>query len=267
MFHLLGYNRTTTATDVNADTTAATDPSFSTRNGHYIFTEQYGLLSAWSGGATVTEARFNVPSLNAIGFHNVFPLGGAVVPTSPIGLADYRAQPIMLPQNEEHSIQVTDTAIEQANTFLWIGPPQWSRNLATGIRRLRVRATQSPTAGLQSWGAFGALVFEATLKGGWYQVVGVDCVAAAASAFQLNFVRQPLIQGRKLFPGNLIRATSAAFSWNLDPSYFGPWGVFHTFEPPLISAWANAAGALSTTLFMDVIYLGESTPPPAVFQM
>jgi hypothetical protein len=263
VFHLLAYSNVFAGAATLQDATAVADANFSIRNGHYILTEPYNLLAATGLGATLSAMEFNVPSINALGKHNLFPpITSLTVPANP-NIDDYTDSPPRLPINEEIAIAQSDTAAETATALLWIGTPDWNRNIPSqqpgqGIlmRRIRVLATQSVTKVANAWSADTALTFETTLRGGVYSVVGASCVAAGCQAFRINFPRRPLYSGRKTLPGDLCIQTFGNQIWRKGPNWLGEWGRFHTFEPPFIEVFGSAAGAVTTQLFLDLIYLG-----------
>lgn len=268
MFHLLAYDVTAGVNDVNVDMTAfVSDPAFSTRNGHFVFTEPYQMLGAYHGGVSVLRARLNVPSINAIGPHHIWGVNRSLaIPAVPV-IEDYRAYPLRLPVAEEIAVQESGNlgaATEKEKTFFWLGPPNWTRNIPDGILRLTVRATAAVVRGADSWGAFGALVFEQTLRGGWYSVVGCEVFEANSLAFLLNFPRQPQVQGRKLFPGSICLNAVGNLPAFYDRSWIGHWGTFHTFEPPTLAVCATAAGAGVQEVRLDLVYHGDSPPQSLV---
>jgi hypothetical protein len=267
MFHLLGYDVNAGVNDSNVDETAfASDPAFSIRNGHYVFTEPYQVLAAYHAGASALRARFNVPSINAIAPHHIWGVNRSLTVPTPVVIEDYRAYPLRLPVAEEIAVQESGNlgaGNEHEKTFFWIAPPNWTRNVPDGILHLTVRATAAVTRGADSWGAFGALTFEQTLRGGWYSVVGAEVFEANSHAFLLNFPRQPQVQGRKLFPGGICLNAVGNVPAFLDRTWVGHWGTFHTFEPPTLAICATAAGAGTEEVRLDLVYHGD-TPPPSL---
>jgi hypothetical protein len=178
-------------------------------------------------------------------------------------VADWRSYPIRLPVAEEIVVQESNNlgaATEPTNVFLAVGPMQWNRNLPDGIVRQTIRATAAIVRGLQSWGAFGPLVFEAALRGGWYSVVGAEVFEANTHAFMLNFPRQPQVNGRKLFPGWVANNAVGNVPYPQDRQWLGHWGTFHSFEPPTMACWATAAGAGAQEVRLDLVYHGDSPP-------
>lgn len=264
MYHLLAYSNTFAGAVNNQDATAVADGNFSIRNNHFILTEPYRLLAAVSVGATLSSTRFNIPSFNAVARHNIYPtIVGATIPANP-NMDDYRDVVVQMPINEEIAIEQSAGAAETDHAFLWLGTPDWNRNLPVAAggagllkRRLPVLATQTITGVANAWSADTNLVFETTLRGGVYSVIGAEAVAAGLKAFRINFPRRPLYSGRKTLPGNLGSQTYGNAPNKFGRQLFGEWGRFHTFEPPFIQGFFNAGGGVSTLLFLDLVYLGE----------
>lgn len=265
LHHLLAYNLVDAAgTATLADSAAFADQSFSQRNGHYIFTEDYQLLTSLVMGAGATDGRLNMPSINAIGFHHLWGVTRGATVGSPVVIGDNRDAPILLPKYEEMSVQLSDNngAATNIQALLVIGPPNWSLNLPTGLRRLTVKFTIAALAtGLLSWAGLTPIVFESTLKGGWYSVVGVECEGTNLLAFQINFPRFPLVNNRKLLPGTWAINAIGNLPAYYQRDWLGWWGSFHTFEPPQIQAMSLAGGNIAVTGYMDLIFHGDTQPP------
>jgi hypothetical protein len=263
VFHILAYNKTEGAADVNVDMVAVSDPIFSQRNSHFIFSEQYQLLAATFQSVDVTSVRLNMPSINAISRHHVFPLDPSATPSSFPRIADYRSAPIQLPLNEE-------MAWEESNSgaggpllagFLFVAPTVgWNTNLpvpSPSNPRLLLKATGSYTSLAKAWSGPQTLTFEQTPRGGWYCVNAAYCQNSLARAFRLFFPRAQEFNGRILRPGMVENNANGNLIYPRWAESFGEWGRFHTFEPPQIEEYTDAAAAQSPTVFLDVTYLGS----------
>ena len=261
MHHILAYSASLGAAASEADTAAATDPSFSIRNNHYIFSEPYELIAAMGGGANLTDARLSSPGIDAIAPARIFPSAVGITPPAVTTLMDLRNYPMALPQNEEIKALLSNSAgvAEQDSLYLLIAPPSWNMNLPRGIRRQLIKVTASITLTLGSWSADAALAFaDASPRGGWYTVVGCWGFGTNLAAYRINFVRQPIVQGRKLFPGGFALSGFSGFQAQYLSDNLGPWGQFHTFEPPLVAGFGMVAGAQTCTFLLDVIYTGDT---------
>jgi hypothetical protein len=261
MFCLLGYTGAPGAAAADFDLTALTDPDFSQRSGHYIFTEQYRLAAAAQVEASGVRATLLCPTWSAIGRMNIYPPTRSAAPVSST-YVDLRTDwPVPLPLNEEFQAQTTNNAGAgtRSNVAIWLMTNDWTRNLPTGILPIMIRATVACTGVANAWSGPSTLTFEQSLRGGVYSIVGADAQVAGSIAHRAIFPRQKLYQGRKLRPGNLTLNAVGDFP----PLYgqnqariFGEWGRFHTFEPPQWEFWMNAAGAVTPELRMHLIYLG-----------
>src|SRR5215469_13800200 len=114
MHVLLAYTGSNPGATNNFDLTALTDPDFSQRNGHYIFTERYRARYLIAQSAGMTDARLLTPTFAALNsdgfrigsFQQAAGVGG--VPT----LVENLASPFLqIPQMEEFQFQGSKTAV------------------------------------------------------------------------------------------------------------------------------------------------------------
>lgn len=263
-FALLGYQGTPGVNASSFDLSAVSDPDFSQRNSHYIFTELYRLLAAYHQETSATGANFSCPTWNAIGKANIWPVNRSVTQQSPPRVDTRFEEPPLVPVNEEFQFQVSNNlgaATEQAWGFILLATRDWTRNLPKGQLPILVRATASPTAIAVSWSGGTAITFDQSLRGGVYAVVGAEVQGANALAFRIIFPRYKLYNGRKLRPGWLCQNAIGDLIYPLGekgPFWLGEWGRFHTFEPPQIEIAATAGGAISCEIRLWLMYLGES---------
>lgn len=263
MHHLLAYEEDLASNAADADLDAAVDGEFSQRNSHYIFTEQYNLLAAHYIAPNATRARFNLPSLNGIGRHQIWPLNrSATVPSRP-GIQDLRGYPMPLTVNEELGIEGSNddgVDTDQAVCLLWIASPQWTPQLPRGLQRLVIAATAAPTGVAVAWSGDAAITFLDNLRGGWYTVVGMQVFDAGAFAYRLNFRNSTTVNNRKLRPGCITQEAIGNTPDTMFMGGLGVWGHFHSFEPPTVQCFNLAAGATAGVIRLDVIYHGERRP-------
>lgn len=259
-FHLLAYSQATGGAVVDSDMTAATDGEFSQRNNHYIFTEPYRLLAAGVFGASVTRVNIQIPTLNAVGRFNIWPINlSATIPGHPV-LAWYTAAMPDLPQNEELTVKNTSTALETDNVFLWVATRDWSANLPPGKLIIPVRFTAAPTIVAAAWSAQAAITFEQSLRGGTYAIVGGTLQGANILAWRINFPKYKLYGGRKLRPGFLANnaiGDKPEHRSEINPYHLGEWGRFFTFEQPSIEVFGTAAATPACEGRLWLVFLGE----------
>lgn len=244
---VLPYEVATGGSVSDLDMTAVADPEFTTRNSHFIFTEPYNLAALVAMGATITRANVQVPTFNAFGRWNVWPvmLSSAKILSPPRVMWLPKPQP-PVPTNEEFTIKVTDGASENAAAFVFLMTPQHNRNLPQTDLVIPVRCTATITQVANGWSAQSALVFEQTLRGGVYSILSAECVGVNSALFRLNFPRARAYHGRKMRPGWLCQDVIGDLPearLHIDPYYMGEWGRFHTFEPPQVEVYGIAASA------------------------
>lgn len=268
MFHTVAYNANPAGPSAaNADLTAAVDTILTTRNNHLIFTDDFRLGLAYGIGQTITQLRFNAPSLNAYFRHHVWPLdtgaaNPATVPDRP-ALVDYLSQPLLMPENEEVALEVSNGAAgaERDSALLWLFTPDHQLMIPTGMIRLTARATYAiTTASAFAWSGAGVFTFAENLRGGWYSVVGFNVFDAGTVAARLIFPRGKPYDGRILRPGVLAQQATGN---RPDPRFMGRIGVygkFHSFEPVQVEIFSNTAAAHTGECRLDLVYHGEQEP-------
>lgn len=242
---------------------AVTDPEFSNRSSHFIFTEQYKLKCHLFMGANGTRCNIDVPTWNAISKQNVWPIAlssaNVLSPPRVSWLADVNP---LIPVNEEYIPRATDTASENAVYVMWPFTPGHDRNIPGNKAIITVRATASITQVANGWSTAASLTFESNLRGGIYSIIGAEVVGAASLLFRLIFPRSRLYRGRRLRPGWLCQQAIGDLPdtrFLIDPYYFGEWGRFHTFEPPQIEVYTAAASSTVThEIRLYLAFLGES---------
>jgi hypothetical protein len=265
MFHLLSYFAALGVNAADSDLAAVPDQEFTRRGGaggvdHYIFTEQYNLLGVSYNAASAIRARFNVPTWNGFGRHQIFPVSRALANADLGFFNDYRDYPMEIPMDEEVAMEGSNNlgaATENSYGHLWIAGPQWSRNLPKGIHRFCERATYTITAVAQQW-TIGALTMAEQLKGGVYAVCGMEVQDAGVQAARLVFVRGNTVNGRRMRPGCIVDEALGNRPIKEMRGGMGVWGRFHSFELPQIEILANAAGASTGEVRLDLVYLGSS---------
>lgn len=263
MFHLLAYNAALGVAAADTNLNGVADPEFTRRgtNNNFIFTEDYQLLAAFYHAASATRARFDIPTLNAIARPQLWPVErSATIPDDP-GFLDLRNYPMKLPRNEEIAVQGSNdlgAATEQSQLFAWVAAPTWSMNLPRGQQRLIVRATGAVAGVAQAWSSLGALTFAENLRNGYYTIVGAQLFDAGTLAMRFIFARPPIINGRRMRPGVLSTEAIGNKPLEMQMGGLGIFGTFHSFEPPQIEIFANAAGASVQEVRLDLVYQGEN---------
>lgn len=264
MFGILGYYASLN-TGTLTQLPAIPDTNFSIRNNNWIFTEPYELCAATALGATMVANQIFDATLNAINIPQIWPINGTVaVPNNP-QVMDMRRAPIQLPMNEEIQWQCANSAggAEPDIALIWIRPAGaggMSYPVQPGsLQNPRVMAVFTVTLVLTVgvWSPFITLSFTNPLKGGAYQVNGLELICANGVAYKMNFVKAPLYMGRKIFPGSLTSAGYEAVPLRFGPTWMDGLGRFNNFELPQISVLAGVTtGSTTYTGYADLTYLG-----------
>ncbi len=252
------------------DGVAIPDTSFSARGGasgagHWIFTEPYTLQAIAGAGATITQMQLFNATLNAVNIPQIYPINEAIVPLTNPNVMDLRQAPIPLPMNEELAVQISGGAggAEPDYGLIWIKPSgpgamdytPITPTLANPRVFAAVTATIVLTAG--SWSPFVNITFTNPLKGGAYQMNGAYWVVLHGLAYRTNFVKAPLYQGRKLFPGGLTEAAYGNVPLRFGTNWLGPQGRFNNFELPQVSVLGSTTtGSTTYSGILDLTYLG-----------
>lgn len=278
MFHIAAYTINAGVNDSNVDTSAVTDSVFTTRNSHIIFSEQYQLLAAFWSGVSALRLRLNMPTLNAITRHQVYPINLSATIPSPVNVQDLRANPIQLPMNEEMAWEESGNlgaGNERENGFFWLQPLGHTFNWPPFLFEIWSRFTFTITVSANAWSGLNVLTASDGLKGGWYAVVGAECVGSSDLAFRLFFPRSPYNATgngiRQYRPGGICQNAFSSVPWAAQDGAIGglgTWGYFHSFELPQAEIFALAAGATSLELRLRLLYLGDSgvgNPPPFIY--
>lgn len=259
---LLPYTLATGGSVTDADMSAVSDQEFSQRNSHYIFTEDYRLQAAVAMGANATRFNIQVPTWNAVGRFNLWPLmASSANILSPPRVQWFDGALPVVPQNEEFTVKATDGTSENCAVFTILTTPGLSRNVPGNQLIIPVRITCTITQVAAAWAGPGTLTFEQSLRGGVYSVIGGECQGSGTAAWRLIFPRSRFYMGRRLRPGWLAQQAIGDLPDNrfqINPYYLGEWGRFHTFEPPQLEIF-SIAGTSSTAheIRLYLAYLGQ----------
>lgn len=261
MFHLVAYGASLAA-GPNLDMAASNDGILGTRNSHLICTEPFDLIAAYGIGALITRVRFNNAQLTQKFIPHVWPLDvSATVPDIP-AVMDLRTRPLRMPINEEIILEASNSGAgpTQTNTFLWMAPPGFSpSNIPSGELVGHIRGTVVIAAGAENaWGTPVNVSWERDPLNGVYAVLACEIVAADALAFRIVFPDMVTSRGKQYRPGGLIQQTASLDPWLPQRGAnggLGEWGRFHTFTPPQIQLYGDAAGG-TYEVRMLLMYLG-----------
>lgn len=257
-FHTVAYSASLAA-GPNLDTAFAQDDVIMSRNSHMILTNRYNLITAVPIGALINRSRFGNASLQRYSFIHLHPLNVGALPLTNPQIMDLRDTPMELPMNEEITIESGNSAAGPTVTsaILNIATPEWTVNQPSILARITTRATATIVAGTTTtWGPLANITFERDLINGVYAVLGCSTVLATGLAFRLRFGDQQSVNGKQHRPGFINQSTHTLQPNPLWKDGFGEWGRFHTFSPPQVQMFGDAAGG-AAELRLVLGYLGS----------
>lgn len=269
---MLAYTGTPGVNAANFDLTAAVDPEISTRNGHYIFSEDYDLLAAYYFELNALRGSFLLPLWNNFTRMNIWPPNRSATNPSNPQLDWWLLRHPRFSRNEELQLQVSNNlgaATEQAAVFLWIAPRgKWDQNLpqpmqdALDVPIIEIRSFfTTPSITANTWSGLGAITLEQGLRSGTYALVGVMGQGTGIEAGRMVFPRGPIFMNRRMRPGFLMSQTMGDIPLQFTPYgpfAFGEYGRFNTFELPQIEWWSTAGGAIAVELRLYLVRLTDS---------
>lgn len=251
-FHTFAYFEVDTAAATLQDIAAVVNDNYLTRqNEHYWSQEDLRLICAYVRDAGITNAQISTPNFRRVSVPAVYPLQRQAAPTNLPGYAWYGDTNIVLPRLDEIALLVSNDGGGGVDCYgvLWAEHPSHTRNVPPGdVYTLRATSTITRVAG--QW-VQGVLTFDQVLPAGTYTVVGLGAVGATTEAVRLSFL------GGGMRPGVLCQPTQALIPWrDFLKGHVGIFGTFRNTAPPNIEVLGTAAGAVTYTIYLDVILTG-----------
>lgn len=279
MYHQIAFSASNANGSTLNDVAQVADPSFPPRNNHLYIVEPYEMLSAAVFGASVVGAQLDCPTWDSIQPNQLYPVNLSLEPPGNPQIVDFRDSPVRLPQIEEVVAKVSQGgAGNEVDTVVLtirpIGGPPLPRPTPQSplgtLARVRGIFTFTTAITASAWSPDVVLSNTNALRGGTYIVLGGQVIVAAGIAWRLNFVRAPLVNGRKLYPGGLTQHAYGDVPLRFGGGPYGQLGEFDTVNLPQISI-LGAAGAVSATYtaILDLLYMGGSLlqTTPSLSQM
>lgn len=261
MFHLTMFSASVAAV-TDSDIAAPADQVLMTRNNHPIITVPFGLIAGHLFGSLTSRARFGNAQFTVDVQPHIYPLDVAAAPPDLPAVVDYRDDPLDMPVNEEITLLGTTTAAGPSNVNLamFLAPPSWNRNVPAGTGPFWVRGTTvSPAGAARTWSNPANIAFERDPRQGVYAVIGGVVVSATGTAFRIIFPNPPVYKGYPLRPGGNVFASIGLEPWKPQTGVnggLGEWGRFHTFNPPQVQLFDDAAGGTNEVRLL-VIRVGN----------
>jgi len=261
LFHCSAYSASL-GNVTDTDTTFANDLILGFRNNHLLLTDDFNPIALYGSGSNLARMRFNNAQLLQYGIPHIWPLDTVATPPDLPAVMDLRDQILDFPINEEIIVQSTTTAVgpQQITLWMWLAANNWNRQLSPYIWKGTVRATVTTPAG--SAGGFSTptnLVFERDLRNGVYEIFGAEVFQATGFGFRLRLPDQTSVYGKQIRPGGLVQSAVGNEPWLPQRGALGGlgiWGRFHTFTPPQLEMFGDAAGG-TAEVRLQLGYVGE----------
>lgn len=209
------------------------------------------LLAAHVHGVNLSAAQINAPSLRTLALPEIYPCNPAATIATGTGPVEMGDRGISFIPAESFIIQISRAGADAQPVFgaLWIGP---GVQPATRGKTTTIVASASVTAVVGSW-VLGSITFNQTLPAGKYEVVGMAVLATGVSYARLVFPGQSQYR-----PGVVCQATYGNIPWThtFRMGRFGSFGTFFHNAPPSVEYLGNTAGAITPTIYLDVVKVG-----------
>lgn len=251
-FHTAAYFEVDTAAATLQDIAAVVNDNYLTRqNEHYWAQDDMRLMWTYVRDAGITNAQLSTPDFRRVSVPSLYPFQRAAAPTSLPAIADYRPNNIIVPRLDEIALLVSNDGAGGVDCYgvITLESLQHTKNVPQGdVYTLRATSTITRVAG--QW-VQGTLTFDQVLPAGTFTVVGMSAVGATTEAVRLSFL------GGGTRPGCICMPTFVTFPWAYNmKGGLGVWGQFANTAPPNIEVLGTAAGAVTYTVFLDVILTG-----------
>jgi len=245
MFSLHAFSATQATSTSLTNLAVLNDPAVSF-SGNFLYVPSLSnLLGAYAGGATLTRAQLQSPSLIAVSNYDVTPVNGALLPVDVPPMSLQIVSPVKLVADEALQALVVNTTNEVDHVFVWLsdGPVA---PVAGEIRHVRATFTTSATG--DAW-QNATITLDAALAEGSYQLVGARVEGAHGVAFRFVFPGT----SNSIRPGSLFRADSDAN--DIPGSRNGGWGVWGAFTNRVLPSVDHITDGNTETavLILDII--------------
>jgi hypothetical protein len=248
MFHLVAYSETV-ASAAEYDSTPVPDGIMTIQNGHFLPQRNFNLLAAYMGGLLTNYGKIVTPSIRQFSPAQIRPIDLVAQPQSRPGVADYRANPLLLRALEEISVVGINTAATSG---------VYSAALCLGVDALQpmpagdvftIRGTATTTLVVEGWTLL-AVTWADTLPAGRYACVGLQAWAAGLRYARLIF------EDQVWRPGCVGAATAAAIPHPMfSKGGMGLWGTFTGNRMPNVEMLSLSADT-AETVYLDFVRIG-----------
>ena len=227
----------------NQDLNAITDDVLRIANGHFVLDQDRDLLFGAFVGNDALRARLVYPKARHLTLPFLRPVVDDEVRSNPMAIADYRDNPLRIPNREELAVEGTHDDAGAVISVAVLGLAKGPLGPAPHGERYTMRVTSTTASVALTWTTL-TLVVPDTLPNGTYAVVGMHGIGVEAVAYRFIFEDQ--IDR----PGSVACEDVNQAPWPgfIDGS-LGNWGTFTGDRFP------NIQGLNTTTTAVHEIYI------------
>lgn len=249
MKHLIAFYGSLANSLTNTALTPVSDTLLGTRGSTLVAPENLIFRRAFGFGATLTEARINVPSMRAITLPRLYPVEKASAVSNNPPILDWNDFGPTVLAGEGIGIDATTTTggsnPDATYGLLWVGRPLEQAPVGP-VYTMKATAAAALSAGV--W-VNATPTMEQDLPAGRYAIIGCDAYGTG------------LVAARFAFPGQLMRpgilCQQAAGEFDQGEQRFGKLGKFGEFTNIALPTM-DFLGATGTaqTIYMDLVKIG-----------
>lgn len=244
-FHIIAFGEVNDNT-ANQDLAAITDDRLRIANAHFVLDQDRDLLFAAFVSDDAQRARLVYPKARHLTLPFLSPVVDDLVRSNPMAIADYRDNPLRLPNREEIAVEGTHDNVGSIAAAAILGLAKGPLGPAPAGERYTMRVTSTTAAVALTWTTL-VLVVPDTLPNGTYAVVGLRCVAVEGLAARFIF------EDQTDRPGCISVEDENQAGWpGFRDSTLGNWGVFTGDRFPNIQV-LNVTTTAVHTLYIDFV--------------
>lgn len=247
-FHLAAYRNAALANVANTDISAVTDDILAIANNHFLPQQDYDMIFAYAGSATLSRARINSPTNRQITVPFIRPINQAVIPANNYNFADYTDRPFRVKALEELAVEAT-SAVAMTEVFFALVALQTNFQPVPQGNVFTMRGTSVTAATSGAWSTL-AVTWADNLPQYQYIVTGLEVQSTNAVAARIIFEQQVERPGTISITSLANRQPYGVYKGSL-----GVFGRFVTTRMPIIQVLCNGADA-AHEIYMEIMRVG-----------
>lgn len=252
MFHVSAYHTSATGALTLGDIAAVTDGWLTVQNNHFIYPRDLNLIAAAALSVNGTRAQMNTPHWRFVSQPEITPIFNAWSDDTAFGMPILNPPWLTIPRIDEVQFLGSQGAAATGgySAFVWASDGNMNRPQGPIYP---TRATASIAGATGTW-ARGNITFDQSLPAGWYSVVGMDVIGAAAQVARLRF------QDYTMLPGVPVRSGVTGYvrtEWRYGG--MGELGRFNNTAQPTMEVFSQDGGAATQTIILDLVKVSGPT--------